>query len=396
MDAQDANMDSNQMFEMHSEPSEIEEVETVQDEPGRARASRSEAMKRRFGLLHLLTFNTCTRQDIFERMHDYYNIDEFDNSNVSASSQRAGRMLLRDLHFLQEIGCEIDQRRWGDNVYYHIVEGSGLDSPFLFNGTELEVLILLHTLFADPTKYAQSASAQLLPLQPPRHPFAENILALIERLVKILPAKQKREFDRQTRKPFVYLNIDTVTDYLPHVETIDKIVQAISLGRQISFEYTPPARQKSNHGQVDPYYIVHQDGHLYLVGYGYSLLSSTLDRFYEYRIDRIKSGSIEILPTNIDRVQQRKPIEFHYWIDESIAKGGLSHRWLSQVIEREEMYGEVGQQRHRFLVRARAYSDFRILQQLHKYGDKVELVDPPELREKMRLEVERMYKLYSK
>lgn len=97
----------------------------------------------------------------------------------------------------------------------------------------------------------------------------------------------------------------------------------------------------------------------------------------------------------IDGERRQRPIEFSYWIDGSIAKSGLSHRWLSQTVEREEIYiDEQGKQKSRVLVRAKAYSEWRIIQQLHKYADKVELVDPPKLRERMRQEVERMYRLY--
>ncbi len=75
----------------------------------------------------------------------------------------------------------------------------------------------------------------------------------------------------------------------------------------------------------------------------------------------------------------------------------MSQRWLTHTIEREEAYlDEQGNQKRRVLVRAKAYSDWRILQQLHKYGDKAELVDPPELRERMRQEVARMYRFYQK
>jgi predicted DNA-binding transcriptional regulator YafY len=146
------------------------------------------------------------------------------------------------------------------------------------------------------------------------------------------------------------------------------------------------------HEHVDPYYIVHQDGHLYLIGYSHKTNS-----VLEYRIDRINAESLKIQPDTIDVVRRRHPIEFSYWIDASIAKSGLSQRWLTHTIEREESYiDEQGKTRRRVLVRAKAYSEWRIIQQLHKYGDKVELVDPPKLREWMKKEVERMYKFYQK
>ena len=350
--------------------------------------------ERIFRLLHLLTGSNCTKDDIFERLRDYYNIAEDDDPKVRASSQRAGRMLRRDIHFLEKIGYQANQTHIDNTTHYSLEKGTGPNGTFLFNQAELDALVLLHTLFADPTKYTQTNMVHSLPIQP-RNPFAEDILSLIERLAATLPAEQKKYFDRWVRKPFVYFNLDTVTDYLPYRLTIDVIVKAISRRQQIQFEYASlREQQKIPHEYVDPYYIVHQDGHLYLIAYEHRPKSVG---FLEFRIDRINAESIKIQPNMIDGERQRRPIEFTYWIDGSIAKSGLSHRWLAQTIEREEAFiDDQGNQRRRALVRAKAYNEWRIIQQLHKYGDKAELVSPPELREKMRKEVERMYNYYQK
>jgi predicted DNA-binding transcriptional regulator YafY len=79
-----------------------------------------------------------------------------------------------------------------------------------------------------------------------------------------------------------------------------------------------------------------------------------------------------------------------------MAKGDLSYRWLNQEKEREEVYLENNQLKRRVLVRAQAFDAWRIIQQLQKYGDKVELVDPPELRERMRQQAERIASYYQK
>lgn len=359
---------------------------------------RYETTERILRLLQLLTANQCTQQDIFERLRDYYNSDRDDNASKASSTRSAYRMLVRDINFLKKMGYDVQRMRGSDKATrYSIVKGSGPVIPLLFTQAELDVLVQLHTLFADPTKYAEMDTTQPLPAQP-HNPFADDILALIERLVAVLPAEQKKYFDRWVRKPFVYFNLSPVTDYLPHRVTIEKIVLAISQRRQLRFEYASMQRQYGTilHEHVDPYYIIHQEGHLYLIGYNHSEFHSGMNRFLEYRIDRIDAESIKLQPDTINLVRRRKPIEFRYWVYGNMARGSLSQRWLSQVIEREEDYVEEGKRKHRVLVRATAYNEWRIIQQLHKYGDQVELVDPPELREKMRQEVERMYHLYSK
>jgi predicted DNA-binding transcriptional regulator YafY len=346
--------------------------------------------ERIFRLLHLLTGSDCTQDDIFERLKDYYKVTDGDDPRVKAPSQRVGKMLRRDLQFLRKMGYQINEIRVENITRYSLVKGSGPGGTFLFNKDELDALVLLHTLFADPTKYTQIDATHPLPAQPPRNPFAEDILVLIERLATTLPEEQKKDFDRWVKKPFVYFNLDTVTDYLPHRATIEVIVMAISRRQQIRFEYASLQRRKIPHAQIDPYYIVHQDGHLYLIGY-----SHMANSFLEFRVDRIEADTVKLQPNTIDGERRRRPIEFSYWIDGSIAKSGLSQRWLTHTVEREEAFiDEKGKQRSRVLVRAKAYSDWRIIQQLHKYGDKAELVSPPELREKMRKEVERMYGYY--
>jgi WYL domain len=340
------------------ELNEADILETSSDVRVTTTGPKYEATERVFRLLHLLTANDCSRDDIFGRLKDYYKIDDDDDPKVKASSQRAGQMLRRDLRSLKKMGYQIEEIRADNVTRYSLVKGTGPGGTFLLNQSELDALVLLHALFADPTKYIQIDATHPLPTQPPHNPFAEDILLLIERMAETLPPEQKKYFDRWARKPYVYFNMDTVTDYLPHRITIDEIVKAISRRQQMRFEYASLQLQKILHEHIDPYYIVHQDGHLYLIGYNHGPKN---EGFLEFRIDRINAESIKIQPNMIDGERRRRPVEFSYWIDGSIAKSGLSQRWLTHTIEREEAYiDEEGKQRRRVLVRARAYKVTRV------------------------------------
>ncbi len=356
--------------------------------------------ERVFRLLHLLTLHECTREEVFEHLRDFYHIGEHDTPDMHTSSKGAGRMLLRDIKFLQKMGYAVQVTRRGRiPLRYRFEKGQGPATLFLFNERELDILCLLHTLFADPTKYmqekkeARTEPEKTLPPSSPRNPYAEDIIALIERLAASLPPEQRRHFDQWTRTPYVYFNMNPVTDYLPHRETIHELVRAISSRQQIKFDYTSTylLEGTTRHERLDPYYIVYQEGHLYLVAYNHKT-----NRFYEYRVDRIVGGSIEPMHDTIPTVQRRRPITFRYWVYGNMAKGGLSHRWLSQTVEREEVYVENGQAKRKVLVLAEAYDEWRIIQQLQKYGDKVELVDPPELRKRMHKYAERIADYYRK
>ena len=376
---------------------EDEELDSF-EENAESNHPKYETAERVLHLIHLLAANECSQQDIYERLKDYYRIDGNSDASAKTSSRKAYRMLNRDLHFLEKVGYEIKKKRADNNtIRYTLLKGSGPIIPFLFNQSELDMLALLHTLFADPTKYAQADPGYPLPVQAPRTHFADEILVLIERLTAKLPPEQRKYFDSRVKKPYLYFNLHSATDYLPYRDIIDTIVNAIRQRRKIRFDYASMRLQQGTtpHEKVDPYYIIYQDGHLYLFGFSHDPYNAWRNRFFEWRIDRIKADSIKLQNDPIDAARRRRPIEFRYWIDASITRGGgLSQRWLSQSIEREEVVGEGRQQKRRLLVRAQDYDEWHIIQQLHKYGDKVELIDPPALREKMRQEVERMYNLY--
>lgn len=376
---------------------EDEELDAF-EENAESNHPKYETAERVLHLIHLLAANECSQQDIYERLKDYYRIDGNSDASAKTSSRKAYRMLNRDLHFLEKVGYEIKKKRADNNtIRYTLLKGSGPIIPFLFNQSELDMLALLHTLFADPTKYAQADPGYPLPVQAPRTHFADEILVLIERLTAKLPPEQRKYFDSRVKKPYLYFNLHSATDYLPYRDIIDTIVNAIRQRRKIRFDYASMRLQQGTtpHEKVDPYYIIYQDGHLYLFGFSHDPYNAWRNRFFEWRIDRIKADSIKLQNDPIDAARRRRPIEFRYWIDASITRGGgLSQRWLSQSIEREEVVGEGRQQKRRLLVRAQDYDEWHIIQQLHKYGDKVELIDPPALREKMRQEVERMYNLY--
>lgn len=371
------------------------EFDSLDDFADDSDSPKQESAERLLLLLRTLTANICTRKEIFEQLSIYYRIDDSDDAALSASRRKAKRAFERDIEFLEEQGYEIEKTPLVEDkrvMRYHVVLGTGPSTQFLFSHAELDALIVIHTLFTDPLKNARSHLAQPMPPQPPRHPFGEEVLALIERFVATLPEEQRTRFEQSVRKPYIYFNITPVTDYLPYRDVIDAIVGAIVAHRSISFLYASSRGKKAPilHERVDPYYVTHMDGHFYVIGYSYKMQT-----FYEYRIDRIDKASLKQQPYPIDFMRQQRPIEFRYWADEDLVHSGLSQRWLSQTVERDEEYSdEKNRTRHRFLIRAYAYSEWRILQQLRKYAQKVVLVEPLHLRNRMRQELEQTLRLY--
>lgn len=359
------------------------------------KSSRYASAERLFRLVQFLMANNCTRDDIFVHLRDYYKLPSV-GAEMSAARRSAERMLERDLQFLADQGFVVQKTRATQSqpARYRFVKGSGPTSLFLLTDPEVESLAFLYRLFADPNQQVPANLSQPLPQSPARNPYAGDVLHFIENLALRLPSAQHKRFEHFVQKPFVYFQISPVADYLPCREIIHTIERAISQRQQICFQYAPThgRRAYTFHDHVDPYYIIYMEGHFYLIGYSHQRA-----QFLEYRIDRIQSDHLRIQPDMIDVERRRRPVEFRFWIDGNIAKQGLSQRWLSQTQVREEAYlDEQGRPRRRVLVRATAYSEWRIVQQLLRYGDKVELVDPPHLRREMQQVVKRMNSFYEK
>src|SRR6266480_4948954 len=229
-------------------------------------------VERVFRLLQLLLVHECTRVEIFEHLAAYYKVDEGATSGVSFS-RRADRKLERDIKLLEEQGFEIQKvKAKGRPTRYSLVKGSGPAVPLFFSESEVDILALLYNLFTDPArshKHAHTGALVLPTTQSLHNPFAEDILTFILKLAATLSHDQLQHFEQRTIKPSVHLNLATAADYLPYRKTIDIIEKAILQRQQISFEYTA-VRSKQGavaHKHVDPYYIVHMEGHFYLIGY---------------------------------------------------------------------------------------------------------------------------------
>jgi len=348
-------------------------------------------------LLSALSGNTCTQQDIFERLRDYYSIDEEPMNVRHTTSRKAYQMLRRDVLFLKNMGYEITKEQiTGGATHYSLAKGSGPTIPQLFSQEELALMATLYTMFVHPNNQPPIDLTKPLSTQSFRHPFAQDISLFIERLTRTLTPEQKSYFEKCVQRPLLYFDSEVVTEHLCYRAAIDVINGAISRRQQIQFDYasTSVASNVTKHEHVDPYHLAQQDGHIYLVGYSHDPANPRKNRIFEWRVDRIKTESIKLQHNIVSGVRTPRLITFHYWADRSLAKSGLSQRWITHEIEREEVVGEGRQRRHRFLIRAQAYNEWRIIQQLHKYGDKVELIDPPELLNQMRQEVKRMYELY--
>jgi predicted DNA-binding transcriptional regulator YafY len=357
---------------------------------------RYEAVARVLCLLRLLGGgNALSREEIFAHhlLRDYYGAFTGEDEEARRKAlQRAQRMLRRDLRFLRERGYSIHRARAAGRAYdcYSLDLASGPGLIFRFDQAEVEILLFLSSLCADPFKFnRREVDGET------GHPFAEQVQALVARLSAALPDEQRAYFNRWLQRPRVFFNVDTFEDYGAHQQTITWLSEAIAGRRQIQFDYCPLRQEQEvkRYRKIDPYELFFEQGHLYLMAY-----NPAKARVVEFRVSRILGESLAYDGNSlIDAVHRTPAISFEFLLSSDLAKHGLTQKWLSQeVLGEEETHDEQGRALRWTRVRASAVSELRIIQGLLKYGHRAILLDPPHLVARMRETVEAMAAAYAR
>ena len=105
----------------------------------------------------------------------------------------------------------------------------------------------------------------------------------------------------------------------------------------------------------------------------------------EFRIDRLKE--LALMPGKVSRHRRRTTLQFTYRLSQRIVRAGISARFLNQQIDVQDDGSAI--------IQAEGYSEFRIIQNILRYGEQAEIIRPPYLRAKMKQVVEAMSVLYA-
>ncbi len=293
-------------------------------------------------LRDLLREGECAKAEICRRLPRYYELG-------AAGSRRLGR----DLRALRQLGHVIAYDRSAQT--YRLCDPDRLT----LSAADVQALALVRESFAALT------------------PKAEDVLAALARVAAALPAPQRRLLARPAP---VAIRLRPAVDYTPHRHTLRLLEDALVQGRQVSFNYPDldegtPVR----HAGVEPYELQFFDRHFYLLG-----LSPHSAQIMEFRLDRLRR--VEVLPARAAARRQRATYAFTYRLAPRIARQGVSERFLDPCVE-PQPDGSA-------LVHAEGYSDFRILQELLRYGEQAELLSPPRLRAQMARVARALARLY--
>ncbi len=210
-------------------------------------------------------------------------------------------------------------------------------------------------------------------------PNAEALLEALEAVAQALEPSARHQFDRP--EAALTTLVKPAIDYRPYRETLRLWEKASRQMRRVQFKYqsleqTAPV----THDKVEPYEVQYLDRHFYLIGYS----PRGKGGVWEFRADRVQSLQLE--PGKFAAKRRRPAITFTYALDANIANRGLSERFANQRLH-AWIDGDAQ-------VQAEGYSAFRIIQDLLRYGEKAELLDPPTLRAKMKAVVEAMARRY--
>jgi predicted DNA-binding transcriptional regulator YafY len=279
-----------------------------------------------------------------------------------------------DLQSLRdEFGCVISYQR-AQRVY--ILEELGdlalLDLP----DDALEALAFLDATFPDDAPIGGN----------------DRVRLLIGRMFALLPAVRRDAIGRRFTLPRMTWSASYTEDVKP--QTLDIIQQAISLQRQLTFEYSSnyDTDSQSRQYQVAPYLVYFRDGHTYLDS---TVLQPPPDRdkllfrAIQFRLDRIVPGKIRMAHESIPNARPSQPVyEVIYTLAPAVARNRDVAHWFPETTVDYQDDGSA-------LVKGYVTNLWQARQILMRYIEHCQVLEPPELVEMMRQTVAKMAALYT-
>jgi len=296
-------------------------------------------------LLVYIRANTPTRPKILSSLY-----------NLRDSGRR---MFQRDLEELR-LDFEIEQD--ADGCYY---------LPDTFSTTQILSGIL--------SEKEQELLSRVQQEFQPGHPYASDVSQLLSKLAGHL-SQQKQRLENST--PLSYFGPYFTRDYSRYRPLIETLEQAIRQRQKIQFTYKRPVSRSSEeipHHEVEPQSVGVRNGVFYLYGY-----NPKMNKIYPFRLDKIKE--LHILPQKFATLRKPEIVEFEYLLHHDLVVGGISERFHHQKLLEILPDG-------RAHVRAKE-EGFWIIQEMLRLGQKVELLSPPYLRQRLAAEIEQMQRFY--
>lgn len=184
---------------------------------------------------------------------------------------------------------------------------------------------------------------------------------------------------------------------LKHQNIMPMLVQAIAHNTTIQVSYFSMHRNEMSIRELDPYYLVPRDGHLYVIA------------FCHLRRD--------VRVFRLNRIQEIELTEKHFQLPNSFSIADfLANRWsifadetepihfivkfskeVSRYITEQDFYSETHleeQEDGTLLLNTKVKSKFEFLKWIRSFGTNAEVLEPQDVREELRREYEEMVGRY--
>jgi predicted DNA-binding transcriptional regulator YafY len=286
------------------------------------------------------------------------------------------RTIRRDLEALEAAGYPLVVDRINGQTRWKLMEGFR-DIPTLgFSATELMALIFSRNL--------------LRPLEGTE--LQASLSSVLMKASAVLPP-QGHEYVREMERIFA-VGLGPHKSYQRHREIIDRITEAISRARSAQMRYESVSRHATTRREVDPYRLWYATGGLYLIGYCHLRKDVRM-----FAVERIRSITLTDHPYqrplgfNIEEyvqdaltVMRGKRMEVELLFSKQAAGWVKDKTWHpSQEVSRQKA--------GRLKMTLKVADTAELVGWILSFGSQVRVVRPEALREKVKEEAEKIFRL---
>lgn len=258
--------------------------------------------------------------------------------------------------------------------------------------------------YTDPTYMIKSVMlsegelftvSTLMPLmeQYKNTPLEATFRSIMNKMVEMMP--NKVEVDSS----FNADNVQFIKDPLPEIseQIFNSIFEATRAGRTVNFNYRSISRQEYIPRAFDPYKVLCQKGNWYVIGYCH-----LHNRFNVYALSRMKDleitkNSFEVKPEF--NIKDYIDPEFGIWLSEKATKKIellFSSKINTYILERTWHVNQECHQNEDGSVYL-SFESNQLEETFHwvmSFGSEVQVLNPPELKQKVVEEIQKLTSLY--
>ncbi|MCQ2595250.1 MAG: transcriptional regulator [Treponemataceae bacterium] len=324
------------------------------------------------------------REDKF-RTHRIIQIDKWIRSGCYPSVQQmveeygvSRRTILRDIEFLRDrFNAPVESDRTKKGYFY-------TDPTFMIQN----VLLTEGDLFTVSTVMPLMEQYKNTPLEA----SFKNIMA---KIAEMLPAQVSVDTS------FLNEDINFISDPLPKIDEkiFNAIFKAVKIRHVLTFQYRSVSSQEYKVKTFDSYRVLCQKGNWYVFGYDHGA-----DDFRVYALPRMKNleftGETFEIPKDFDVSKyvdlsfgiwnnHEEPVEYELLFSSKMANYILEREWHSGQKMKQNKDGSI-------LLKFKSNQKQQIFSWVLGFGSAVTIINPPELKNAMLAEIEKLAEKYKK